>query len=103
MITVRHSRDENILELVSSDHGVVVEDGSGCDVPVEDVIGNVVESLLSCFVLVHVERVIYFCRKYALAPGLYCVDWGLQVLHLRLPEHALVAYLVVPQTLADAG
>ena len=71
MVTVRDSRDENILELVGPDHGVVVEDGSSGDVPVEDIVGNVIESLLSCLVLVHVERVVYFCRKYPLAPGFY--------------------------------
>ena len=54
---------------------MVVEYGSGGDVPVEDVVSNVIESLFSCFVFVHVEGVVDFSRVDSFSPGLDRVDW----------------------------
>lgn len=61
-----HSRDEDIFELVGADHGVVVQNGSGGHVASKDVIGDVIEGLLSGFILVHVEGVVDFRGEDAL-------------------------------------
>jgi len=103
IVTVGYPRNENIFKLISSNHGMVVKDGSSCDISVEDIISDVIESLLPCLVLIHVEGIVDFCCEYALSPGFYGIYRRLQVLHLCLPEHSLVTYLVIPQAFANAG
>lgn len=49
---------------------MIIQDGSGGDVPVEDVVGNVIEGMLAHLVFVHVEGIVYFGRKDTLSPGL---------------------------------
>ena len=98
-----YSGDEDILELVGSNHGVVVKDGGGGDVSVEDIIGDVVEGLFSCFVLVHVEGIVDLCCEYSLAPGFYGVDWGLKIFDFGFSQHSFVTDLVVSQAFAYSG
>ena len=93
--------DEDVFELISADHGMVVEDGSGSHIPAQDIISDVVESLLPGLVLVHVERVIDLSGEYALSPRLDRIDGGRKVLYLGLTQQPLTAYLVVPKALSN--
>ena len=95
-----HPRNENVLKLICSNHGMVVQNSSGSDVPIEHIISNVVKSLLSCLVLIHVERVIDFGCKDTLPPGLDCVYWRRKILNLGLSQEPLSTNLVVSQALA---
>lgn len=81
---MRHTGDKYVLEFVCPNHRVIVEDGSGRDVPAQDIISDIVEGLLSGFVFIHVEGVVHLGCEDSLAPGLNGVDWRRQVLYLCL-------------------
>jgi hypothetical protein len=72
---VRNSRNKDVFELISANHGMIVEDCSGGDVPTENIVSNIIEGLLFGFVLIHMEGVVDLCSKDALSPSLDSVDW----------------------------
>ena len=71
---MRHSRHKNILKLISTDHRMIIEYCSSCYVSVQDIISDIVESLLPRLVFVHMEGIVHLSCEDPLAPGFYCVD-----------------------------
>lgn len=72
---MRHTGDKYILKFVRPNHRVIVENGSSCYVPSQDIISDIIKGLLSGFVLIHVEGIVDLSCKDTLSPGLNGVDW----------------------------
>ena len=65
--TSRYSRNEDILEFISTNHRIGIEIACCGDEAREDIICNIVECLLFLFVGVHVEGITEFSHEYSSA------------------------------------
>lgn len=102
-LTLRNPTNKNVLKLIGTNDRVVIQNRSWSDVPVQNIISDIKKRLLSWLVLIHVEGIVDFCRKYPLTPDLYRVDWWIQVFHLRLFQHSLFTDFVQSQTVTHSS
>lgn len=72
--TLRHSTNKDIFKLISTNNRMVIQDGSGSDVPAKNIISDIEKGLFPGFVLVHVEGVVDLGGKDSVSPYLNGVD-----------------------------
>ena len=102
-ITGWYAGDEDVFELISADHRVVVEESGSGDISAQHIISYVVECLFAGLVLVHVERIVHFGHEDALTTDLNRVYRRRQVLDLSLAQQALSTDLIVTQAAAHSS
>ncbi len=73
-VTLRSSADEYVLELIRSNHSVVVEHSRTGYVPGQNIVSDVIERLLFAAVLVNMEGVCDLSGKHPFSLGVDAIN-----------------------------
>lgn len=81
-ITSWYSGHEYVLKFIGANHCISVEIACCCDKSWKDIVSNIIKSLLSLFISIHVERIGKLSNKYSSTACLNSVYRRIQIFNL---------------------